>query len=198
MPATAAPVVTVDPPPAGSILIEAVTVNGSSCRPGTVATAISPDGAAFTVTYSEYIAQAGGDATPGAQRQKCKLTVRVRVPSGVTYAISQVDYRGFAELATGASAFQRASHQFQGDPPSGYVDHRFTGPLSDVWQATDRVDGSALIYAPCGKERKITIDTELSVEPGTSEPDAHSVFGMDSTDGSVASTYHFAWRTCPS
>src|SRR4051794_3787745 len=42
------------PPPPDKIVIDVVTVNGSGCRPGTAAVAVSPDNTAFTVTYSEY------------------------------------------------------------------------------------------------------------------------------------------------
>ena len=51
-----------DPPPTGQITIDVVTVNGSGCRIGTAAVAVSPDNKAFTVTYSEYLAQVGPDA----------------------------------------------------------------------------------------------------------------------------------------
>lgn len=189
-----APTPAVAAPPTGPVVIEDVRVHGANCRPGTVTVVISPDKAAFTVLYSEYLAVAGGGATPSAAHQKCKLSLQVRVPSTVTYAITQVDYRGFAELAPGATGYQRASYQFQGDPPGAPVDHPFAGPLSDFWQVTDHA--SAPIYAPCGKVRKINIDTELIVAAGSSTPDATSVLGMDATDGSVTSTYHFTWKPC--
>jgi Domain of unknown function (DUF4360) len=183
-------------PPDDQVVIESVQVNGAACRPGTVAVAISPDNEAFTITYSEYLAQAGGGAVPGADHQKCKLTVQLRVPSGFTYAIAQVDYRGFAELAAGASGMQRATYNFQGDPPKTYTEHPFAGPLSDYWQVTDRVDAAAQIFAPCGKVRKINIDTGLTVSAGSADPSLINVLGMDSTDAEFNTTYHFAWRQC--
>ncbi|MEJ3741877.1 DUF4360 domain-containing protein [Actinomycetes bacterium KLBMP 9797] len=181
-------------PPAGPVAIEDVQVHGANCRPGTVAVIVSPDKAAFTVLYSEYVAIAGGGATPSAAHQRCKLSLQVRVPATVTYAITKVDHRGFAELADGATGRQRASYQFQGDPPGAPVDHPFAGPLSDFWQVTDHA--SAPVYAPCGKIRKINIDTELIVSAGTSAATATSMLGMDATDGSVTSTYHFTWKPC--
>jgi hypothetical protein len=47
------------PPPTDHIVIDVVTVNGSGCPPGSAAVAVSPDNTAFTVTYSQYLAQVG-------------------------------------------------------------------------------------------------------------------------------------------
>jgi Domain of unknown function (DUF4360) len=182
-------------PPPGGVTIGVVTAAGSSCRPGTVAAAVSPDRAAFTVTYSAYLAQAGGGATAGEASQKCKLTLQIQVPAGVTYAVSQADYRGFAYLAAGATAVQRAAYRFQGDPQPVPVEHAFAGPYSDDWQTTDHTDPAALTYGPCGKGRKFTIDTELAVNAGTAGAQRNFI-AMDSTDGSFESTYHFVWKAC--
>lgn len=46
-----------DPPP-DKIIIKVATVNGSGCPQGTAAVAVSEDNTAFTVTYSDYLAQA--------------------------------------------------------------------------------------------------------------------------------------------
>lgn len=51
-----------DPPP-DKIVIKVATVNGSGCPQGTAAIAVSEDNTAFTVTYSDYLAQAAW-ATP--------------------------------------------------------------------------------------------------------------------------------------
>src|SRR5262245_60298021 len=53
--------VAADEPP-GNITIDIVTANGSGCPIGTTAVAMSPDNTAFTITYSQFLAQAGGNA----------------------------------------------------------------------------------------------------------------------------------------
>lgn len=53
----------VDPPP-DKIVIKVATVNGSGCPQGTAAVAVSPDNTAFTVTYSDYLAQVGAPPNP--------------------------------------------------------------------------------------------------------------------------------------
>jgi hypothetical protein len=41
------------------------------------------------------------------------------------------------------------------------------------------------------------INTQLLVNMGSSNPATVSFMEMDSTDGSIDTTYHFAWETCP-
>ena len=185
-----------DPPP-DKIIIKVATVNGSGCPAGTAAVAVSEDNTAFTVTYSDYLAQAGGDSDPTAFRKNCQLSLVVHVPGGFTYAIASADYRGFAALQAGASGTQRASYYFQGSSSTVFKNHAFTGPQNDNWQATDTTDWPQLVYAPCGVQRNFNINTELRVTAGTQNASKVSFMTMDSTDGDISTMYHLAWKECP-
>ncbi|GAQ68459.1 hypothetical protein T45_00170 [Streptomyces turgidiscabies] len=182
-------------PPADKIVITVATVNGSGCPAGTAAVAVSGDNTAFTVTYSDYLAQVGGNSDPTAFRKNCQLNLKVRVPAGFTYAIASADYRGFAALQRGASAVQKASYYFQGSSATVARTHTYNGPLNDNWQATDVTDWAQLVYAPCGVQRNFNINTELRVNAGTST--GTSFMAMDSTDGDINTVYHLAWQPCP-
>ncbi|GGK61475.1 DUF4360 domain-containing protein [Streptomyces flaveus] len=185
-----------DPPP-DKIVIEVATVNGSGCPQGTAAVAVSQDNTAFTVTYSDYLAQVGGGASPTAFRKNCQLNLIVHVPQGFTYAVASADYRGFASLQPGASSTQKASYYFQGSPNTESRTHPFRGPYNDNWQATDTTDWAQLVWAPCGVQRNFNINTELRVSAGTSAPGSTSFMTMDSTDGDISTVYHLAWKECP-
>ncbi|GAA1426054.1 DUF4360 domain-containing protein [Streptomyces thermospinosisporus] len=185
----------VDPPP-DKIVIKVATVNGSGCPQGTTAVAVSEDNTAFTVTYSDYLAQAGGDSPPTAFRKNCQLSLIVHVPHGFTYAVASADYRGFASLQKGATGTQRASYYFQGSPNTEYRSHPYSGPYENNWQATDETDWAQLVWAPCGVQRNFNINTELRVNPGTAR-DKVSFMTMDSTDGDISTIYHLAWKECP-
>ncbi|MPY55143.1 DUF4360 domain-containing protein [Streptomyces acidicola] len=185
-----------DPPP-DKIVIKVATVNGSGCPQGTAAVAVSPDNTAFTVTYSDYLAQVGGGADPTAFRKNCQLNLNVHVPGGFTYAIASADYRGFASLQRGASSTQKASYYFQGSPDTASRTHPFSGPYEDNWQATDETDWAQLVWAPCGELRNFNINTELRVSKGTSPANSTSFMTMDSTDGDISTVYHLAWKECP-
>ncbi|GLY51014.1 DUF4360 domain-containing protein [Lentzea sp. NBRC 102530] len=185
-------------PPPDHITIDIVTVNGSGCPAGTAAVAVSEDNKAFTVTYSDYLAQVGVGARPTDFRKNCQLNLRVNVPQGFTYGIAQADYRGFAHLERGAYAIQKANYYFQGMSQNDTAQHRYNGPHSDDWQATDETEVAAIVYSPCGEKRNFNINTELRVYPGTSNTATTTSFvSMDSTDGAIDTTYQFSWKTCP-
>ncbi|MFJ4776628.1 DUF4360 domain-containing protein [Streptomyces sp. NPDC088762] len=185
------------PKPADRVTIGVATVNGSGCRPGSASVAVAPDNSAFTVTYSEYLAQTGGAARPTDTRKDCRLSLHMNIPKGYTYAVGQADYRGYAHLAQGATAVQKAGYSFQGMSGASSRSHAFRGSLDDNWQVTDSTDATAVMWAPCGQKRNFTIDTELSVDPGTSDPATTSYIAMDATDGSVNTLYHLSWKECP-
>ncbi|MFJ6795137.1 DUF4360 domain-containing protein [Streptomyces sp. NPDC091268] len=183
--------------PVDQVTVDVATVNGSGCRPGSATVAVSPDNTAFTVTYSEYLAQAGGGVAAAEARKNCLLSLVVHVPQGYTYAVAQVDYRGFGSLQEGAVGTQKASYYFQGMAQTAYRTHKFNGALDDNWQATDTTGIEALVFAPCGAQRNFNINTELRAEVGTSDPSKTSFMALDSTDGSINSVYHFSWKKCP-
>jgi hypothetical protein len=187
------------PPPAppAPIVIDGVTANGTGCPTGTAAVSVSPDGTAFTVTYSNYLAQVGPGTAPADSSKNCRLDLTVRVPNGLTYAVASAGYQGFASVAPGASGTLRAGYHFQGDLRTTHSTHRFAGGFTNNWQATDTVNVHALAFAPCGEQRDFTIDTELRVDPGTSNPGATSFLEMDSTDGSIKTVYRLALKQCP-
>lgn len=177
------------------ITIDVKTVNGSGCPAGTAAVSPSSDATSFTVTYSDYLAQAGGDSNPTDMRKNCQLSLQVHIPQGFTYAIASADYRGFAHLAKGASGMERANYYFQGMSQTVPVSHGLKGPYSNNWQFTDRTNVAELVWKPCGEERNLNVNTELRVDKGSSKET--SFMSFDSTDGSVKTIYHFAWKTCP-
>lgn len=183
--------------PSDKVTVDVATVNGSGCRPGSAAVAVAEDNSAFTVTYSEYLAMAGGNSAPTDGRKNCLLSLLVHVPQGFTYAVAQVDYRGFGSLQPGAVGTQKASYYFQGMKQTDYRTHTFRGKLDDNWQASDTTGIEALVFAPCGEQRNFNINTELRAEVGTSDTTKTSYMALDSTDGSINSIYHFSWKKCP-
>lgn len=184
------------PPPGEPITIEKLKANGTGCRPDTTTIAVSPDEEAFTVTYSTYIAFAGGGSKPKDQRKKCGITVRLNIPKDWTYAVGSVDYRGYAQLEGNASAVLDTRYKFQGSGPETARQHPFAAVMDDNWQVTDTVRGGDRVFGPCGKDRKFDIDTELSVDAPNGPDRPVNIIAMDSTDGSFNATYRLVWKKC--
>jgi uncharacterized protein DUF4360 len=181
--------------PSEPITLNVVTVNGSGCPAGIASVRRLADGTGFSVRYSNFVAAAGGSARPTDFRKNCQLNLRIHVPQGFTYAIARVDYAGTANLAAGASALKRANYYFTGSAINNYADRTFTGPLSGRWRDTDTATQAELVYAPCGVDRNININSELRVYKGTSS--AAGSIRMTSTDGGVDTIYRFSWKRCP-
>ncbi|GAA1809083.1 hypothetical protein GCM10009835_30240 [Planosporangium flavigriseum] len=59
------------------------------------------------------------------------------------------------------------------------------------------MDVPSLVFAPCGEQRFLNINAELRVAAGGSDSTKTTSFlSMDSTDGSISTIYHFAWKKC--
>jgi len=185
-----------DPPPLGHVTIDLVTVNGSGCPSGT-AVQTSPDNTSFFVSYSDYLAETGVGASPTDFRKNCQLNVLVHVPTGFSFAVAEADFSGFAALASGATALERANYYFAGETPTAVVSHSFTGPMEDDWQTVDSGDVASLVFSPCGASRNLNINTELRVSSGTADPTrTTSWIAMDATHASVQNVFRFAWKRC--
>jgi hypothetical protein len=191
-PASAAPA----PGPSDDMVIDVAAANGSGCPRGTADVTMAPDNKAFTVTYSQFTAQVGPGTKPTDFRKNCQLALNMHVPQGYTFAIAGADYRGFAHLERGASALESANYYFQGEPQSTRIQHNFNGPADSDWLRSDNVGISSLSFLRCGEKRYLNINTELRVNRGSSSPRATSFMTMDSTDGSIETLYHVAWKKC--
>ncbi|MDG4790784.1 DUF4360 domain-containing protein [Micromonospora sp. WMMD1102] len=190
-----APAVATEPvvTPAERITISVETVNGSGCPAGTTQVSTAADNTAFTVSYSDYYVLAGAGAKPTEFRKNCQLNLRVQIPAGLTFAVSQVEMQGFAYLQRGAKGTQLNHYYFMGSSSTGQQSHEFNGPYVGGFRTTDRA--ASLVYAPCGQERNLNINTELRVDAGDSESGT-SLMVMDSSRGSVRSVYHLSWKEC--
>jgi len=179
-----------------SIFITDILYNGSGCPPDSAVIDLAPDGQAFTVIYSEFIAESGPGISLARARKNCQLNLTVHVPQGFTYAIAAVDYRGYANLAAGASGLQKATYYFQGQEPQASTWRGFTGAFDDDWHFRDEVEYAALVWAPCGEQRSLNINSQLRIDKGSASSSSSSIMAMDSEDGSIRQIYHFHWRTC--
>jgi len=179
-----------------SIFVTDILYNGSGCPPDSAVIDLAPDGQAFTVIYSEFIAEIGPDIPLAQSRKNCQLNLTVHVPQGFTFAIAAVDYRGFANLAPGARGLQKATYYFQGQEPQASTWRGFTGAFNDDWHFRDEVEYAALVWAPCGVERSLNINSQVRLERGTASRSSSSMMTMDSEDGSIRQIYHIHWRVC--
>jgi len=172
--------------------VSLLTTNGSGCPIGTTAVSQASD-TTFTVTYSQYIASAGGGAGPLDFRKNCQLNVSVGVPAGWTFGITQVDYRGYAHLGRGAHGTLVASYYYAGLSATYRQQHPIYGVTDNDYQFTDRA--VTVAYAPCQTSVGLNVNTEVRVYSGSDQSYANEIT-MDSTDFGTATIYHLGFRRC--
>ncbi|NRA62860.1 MAG: DUF4360 domain-containing protein [Pseudobacteriovorax sp.] len=184
--------------PSSEISIVDINHNGSGCPLGTVAENVSDDKQAFTVTFSDYIAEAGPGLTPRDGRKNCQLTLTLNVPQGWQFSIASFDYRGFAFLDRGVKADYRTSYYFQGDRATETVTRTAWGYYDDNFQFREELGLASAVWSPCGAERALNINTAISVRNTNKRrnPDAEGVIGTDSIDGQIQQIWGISWRRC--
>lgn len=185
-------------PPSDKITLDIKTINGSGCPAGTAdaSASVTSDNSSFTVSYNNFVAKDGAGTGPLDFRKNCQINVLVHVPQGFTYAIAQVDYKGFAHVESGATALEQANYYFAGTSPTARIRHTLTGPFNGDWHTTDTADVATLVFAPCGEDRNLNINAELRADSGTSPASTTTFIEMDSEHASVDTLYHFAWKKC--
>lgn len=186
------------PNPSGAYFAS-VTANGSGCPAGTWGADISPDGKAFTLTFSRYEAS----VSPGQSFvvKDCTIAIDLRTPDGYSFAVSSFHYQGYALLdQAGMSAKQTAKYYFQGNPvPAKEIRSDMVGPYDDSYVFSDDISVSDLVWSPCGATRRINAQTRLVLNnnPQTS---GSGYLNTTSVDGEVKTVFHFGltWRQCGS
>lgn len=183
-------------PDPSQVYIQRLTYAGAGCATGTVAHNVASDAKAFTLLFSNFIAEAGPNVRAGKDRSACRITVDLRFPNGWSYSVFTVDYRGFMSLDPNVSATQKSSYYFQA--ASGSARNFSTtswGPVDRDYQLRDSIVVSDLNWSPCGRTRAMNIDTEISVNNSLARQNS-GVITIDSIDGQLVQTYGVIWQRC--
>lgn len=168
--------------PAPYVTLDVASVNGSGCPTGSSVVANVPDQSAFTISFSQF-------KVYGGEYKNCVVVVRVAVPPGWTYAVYEVDNRGYGLLDSGASARLVMNSWYTGFPWTLKADQTFRGPFDDFWQTTSLAD--KLTYAPCNASFNLTLNDTLRVSgPRTSSAE---LFAQDMR---VSTVFHLQWKQC--
>jgi hypothetical protein len=177
-----------------SFTVALLSENGTGCPVGSTAVS-APNNTEFTVTYDNYIAYAGGSAGLGDFRRNCQLNVQVGVPSGWTFGIVEVDYRGYAGLDTGARGTLETNYYFSARPvtPNPLL-HPLSGPRDGDYEFTDQAP--IVTWAPCHFNGTLNVNTSIRVYAG-SNPSFLNELTVDSIDvNSNTTIYHLGFEQC--
>lgn len=164
------------------VTVRVDSVNGSGCPAGSSVVTNVPDQTAFTLSFSQF-------RVNGGNYKNCVVSVRVSVPAGWTYAVYEVNNRGFGVLDSGASGRLVMNSWFTGFPWTLRADQTFRGPFDDFWQTTSVAP--SLTYAPCGASTNLTLNNTLRVTGATT-----SSMELFAQDLRVSTIFRLQWRQC--
>jgi len=169
-------------------------VRGDGCDPNSVAIDVSPDRKAFTMSFSNYLAEVRATTGPENVKKVCNAVLQVTSEPGWSFSIARFDIRGFAMVEPGAVVRQRAAFAFDGVLAD--VDAlRIAGPYNDNFiLSTDLTLSNRNPWSPCEKKNhRLSIRTGLVVK---AKPGSGGFIAADSIDGELTQTYGLQWRRC--
>ncbi len=188
-----------------SFRIVDIKAQGNGCRPGTVGQNISSDQKAFTLTFSEFIAELSATTTKKDERKNCKLTFDTEQDEGWEYAVVGVIFRGASYLDNAVTGNLSVRYGTKGKDARSEMN--ISGPLDESYVHADQVGVGQLKWNGCqggngngngnGRKQKtkdFTIDSQLLLK--SRDANTQGYFTVDSTDGEIAQTYDVVWRRC--
>jgi len=186
------------PVPSEVITIKKIQYNGTGCPLGTVAKNVSEDKTAFTLTFSEFVAEAGPGISLASGRKNCIATLVLSVPGGWQFSIADFYYRGFMALDQGITAEHSSDYSFEGQGTTGRFASTEAGPYESDFVYHDQVGLGSIVWSPCGIERALNINTKIRVaNSNTSKyPGARGLITNDSIDGQITQIWGITWRRC--
>lgn len=167
---------------------------GNGCPAGTVSAVLSPDAKSLSVVFDAYQVEVAGRTR--IARKNCDLQIPVHVPSGWSFSVIQLDYRGFNSLPAGARSELVADYFFAGNGANSVrYAKTFTGPSDKDYLFTNKLGVEATVWSPCdGADAILRAKTDLRLYGNTRGDQALST--VDSVDIKSGLLYQFQWRRC--
>ncbi len=166
---------------------------GTGCPAGSASASISPDGKALSILFDQFVAEAGGTTGKRVDRKNCSVAIPVKIPSGYSVSVYQVDYRGFNSLPGGANATFNVEYFFAGSQGPRYS-RTFQGPIDRDFTVKNALAASALVWSPCGAQVILRANTSMTTLTNRYNQQTYS--SVDSADFSSGLVYLLQWRRC--
>jgi hypothetical protein len=170
-----------DPSHAGRVKLGAATVSGTGCpQPSSVNFTISPDDRALSVLFDQMYVEAGGATGVRESTKTCSFTIPIELPIGMSLSVAQVDYRGYV-FAQKQNIFNHMSSDFYLDAkPLRHFEHKFPGPVADVFTLTQAVPVRERHKSNCAGKTTLSVATRILTR--TNPQGDPSQIALDSQD----------------
>ncbi len=197
---TMSPICFADAPAPGEIKIKRYTAAGTACKKGTIAVNLSPDQQALTLLFDDFIVEAKPNKS--IDIETCVVRIALDVPTGWTFAIFNVDVRGFVSLEKGLEANQKIVLD-SGHSSREKDTMTFAGPYDGDYIHSANIAVTAKDWLPCNRRNN---DHNLLIrasgvikrnrEARRDNQRPVGILTVDSLDGHLSQTYRLAWSRC--
>jgi hypothetical protein len=176
-------------PDGSSVFIDRIDYGGSGCPADSVAYNLSDDALAFTMIFDAFDLDNG--TRGGRNKKHCNINLKLAVPSGWSYTLFSVDYRGYADLPKNTDARLRAWYSIGSSEQIRISNLKIKGEFLNDYERRAGVPLDALPWQGCNdSDSTIHINTELMVNG------RNAFMTVDTVDGEMSQTYGIAWRPC--
>ncbi len=153
-----------DNPNAGEVQILGFQHQGTGCRPGSVASQLSPDGKALTLLFDDYVVD-NSDSPSGIAQKNCQVQLNLAKPPTWEYSLFCLDYRGYANLESGAQGFHTSAYAFGSGQKIPLGGLNLSGPASQDYSHLVVLPLTQTAWSGCsqGGTANLGIDTQIRV-----------------------------------
>jgi len=176
--------------------ISQITARGPGCPDGSVSSAVSEDGQAFSVFFDQFLVSTDGNARRGTQvdRRNCELGIDIKAPSGWSYALMAMDFRGFANIPRHGVGEVHVSFKNQHHGWRWLRPLRIRGQVADEYIFSRTAPVDTLVWSGCeAATRRLRLNTTLTlVTPHRTD----GLLTVNSVDGELSQKFQVQWRRC--
>lgn len=184
-------------PDPNSVYIKSLKYAGSGCPQGSVMQSISNTRTSFTLIFDTFVASSGSGIPSTESRKNCVVMATLNVPPGTSWAVMQMQARGYVGLPAGVTATHQVMFAVNDQAQSSQTD--FAGPVDQDYLEEYASPANELEFSQCGQDVVLVINSEMRVAGNSNSP---VQITTDSLDGQIESGsgpaigFDLVWRPC--
>ena len=178
-----------------SPLFGQVRVVGKGCPPNSYIIDYEGDdpskGGSFSVAFSRFTAAIGPSRPAEDATTHCNISVPIRAPAGLQYAVSNFKYRGYADLQRNVTLHHFADYRFAGTDAVASPDdsaQTLSGPWARSFLFQDDVTArtpALLNWSACATQAILLINVREVLSASAPQQDS-SLLTIDAVDGKLS------------
>lgn len=177
------------------VRLRSISYAGSGCPGGTLAQSISADHRLLSLHFDSFIAEVGRGVPMTEARKNCQVNIDLDYPSGWSFAIESVDYKGYASLERGVTAVLSSTSYYAGAAQTARLQTTFRGPFDADYSVRDQLSVSSQLWSPCGANRSLNINTQVRLD-NSQNRSGDGLVTVDRMQTAATHQYGLLWRRC--